>query len=131
MRYVATHKSCLQVVRALVSKNVRIGFTERSVHIKVRRWRPWQCTYSKIQIHIRGAKSRATVQLKDLPQGVLESEHAVREKEDDGPAYPMMIQQARNNMRKFADCVLLTRVGGFYEVNLEVSHLLVLNLINS
>ena len=58
-----------------------------------------------------------------LPQGLL----------DDGPlpldpidstassshGYPTVIQQARNNMQKFEHCVLLTRVGSFYELYFE------------
>jgi hypothetical protein len=35
---------------------------------------------------------------------------------DEGPTYPTVMQQALNNMRKFSHCVLLTRVGSFYEV---------------
>ncbi|OAA67912.1 DNA mismatch repair protein [Niveomyces insectorum RCEF 264] len=35
------------------------------------------------------------------------------------PAYPTVVLQARRNMQKFADCVLLTRVGGFYELYFE------------
>lgn len=30
-----------------------------------------------------------------------------------------MVLQARRNMRKFDNCVLLTRVGGFYELYFE------------
>ncbi|CAK7210528.1 MutS protein 1 [Sporothrix bragantina] len=36
-----------------------------------------------------------------------------------GPAYPTVVLQARRNMHKFANCVLLTRVGGFYELYFE------------
>ena len=32
------------------------------------------------------------------------------------PSYPTVVRQAWNNMRKFDKCVLLTRVGSFYEV---------------
>lgn len=32
------------------------------------------------------------------------------------PSYPTVIEQARRNMRRFENCVLLTRVGGFYEL---------------
>ena len=39
--------------------------------------------------------------------------------ETGGPAYPTVILQARRNMHKFANCVLLTRVGGFYELYFE------------
>lgn len=38
---------------------------------------------------------------------------------DKNPQYPTVILQARNNMRKFENCVLLTRVGGFYELYFE------------
>jgi DNA mismatch repair ATPase MutS len=31
-------------------------------------------------------------------------------------AYPTVVQQSLNNMRKFSHCVLLTRVGNFYEL---------------
>lgn len=35
------------------------------------------------------------------------------------PAYPTVVLQARRNMDKFDNCVLLTRVGGFYELYFE------------
>lgn len=44
------------------------------------------------------------------------------EEEDERPTYPTMVQQARNNMQKFENCVLLTRVGGFYEVHQNHLH---------
>ncbi|KAF5020550.1 hypothetical protein F66182_7414 [Fusarium sp. NRRL 66182] len=37
----------------------------------------------------------------------------------DPPAYPTVVLQARQNMLKFDNCVLLTRVGGFYELYFE------------
>jgi len=55
----------------------------------------------------------------DLPQGPLLPVEPlgpiVEEK-----SYPTVIAQARTNMDKFANCVLLTRVGGFYEVWLAI-----------
>ncbi|CAK7568265.1 MAG: MutS protein 1 [Sporothrix epigloea] len=42
-----------------------------------------------------------------------------REDFPSGPAYPTVVMQARSNMHKFANCVLLTRVGGFYELYFE------------
>lgn len=36
--------------------------------------------------------------------------------EEEPPAYPTVVLQALSNMRKFENCVLLTRVGGFYEL---------------
>lgn len=35
------------------------------------------------------------------------------------PQYSTVIQQARDNMDKFVNCVVLTRVGGFYELYFE------------
>ena len=66
--------------------------------------------------HFRGAKSKATVKIRDLPQGVLEGGFPAQEEPFHGPVYPTVIQQARMNMRKFENCVVLTRMGGFYEV---------------
>lgn len=63
----------------------------------------------------RGAKTKATVKLKDLPQGVVRLE-AYDDGVDDAPRYPTVVQGHRNNMQKFKNCVILTRVGGFYEV---------------
>lgn len=53
----------------------------------------------------------------DLPQGVMPPKSVQEEVENEGPAYPTVIQQARNNMQKFANRVVLTRVGSFYEVS--------------
>lgn len=71
------------------------------------------------KIQYRGVKSRATISLNDLPQRTYTAEHSISEIENVGPAYPTVVQQARNNMRKFDKCVLLTRVGGFYELYFE------------
>ena len=65
----------------------------------------------------RGAKSKAFVKVKDLPQGILIAGSEPLDALENGPVYPTVIQQARNNMRKFDTCVLLTRVGGFYEAS--------------
>ena len=67
------------------------------------------------QYQSRGAKSKATVKIQDLPQGMLDGGLPVKESSD-GPVYPTVIQQAKMNMRKFENCVVLTRMGGFYEV---------------
>lgn len=67
-------------------------------------------------IQCRGAKSRSTIKLKELPQGALEPAPDTVEDGDGGPTYPTVVRQARNNMRKFDNCVVLTRVGSFYEV---------------
>ncbi|KAI4236824.1 MAG: hypothetical protein LQ349_002290 [Xanthoria aureola] len=78
---------------------------------------PW--LGSRTAILTRGAKSKITVKLEDLPQGALEPIPDTAEKEDQGPTYPTVVRQARNNMRKFDNCVVLTRVGSFYELYFE------------
>jgi len=69
---------------------------------------------------VRGKKTRSTLKLSDLPQGAIPPlEVQPGGAEDAGPAYPTVILQARRNMQKFDNCVLLTRVGGFYELYFE------------
>lgn len=71
---------------------------------------------------VRGKKTKTKVTLDDLPQGLVSVEplqslepSAVQ----DEPAYPTVVLQAKRNMQKFSNCVLLTRVGGFYELYFE------------
>ncbi|MCJ1283738.1 DNA mismatch repair ATPase msh1 [Xylographa opegraphella] len=71
------------------------------------------------QCQSRGAKSKATVKIRDLPQGLLEGGLPTLEERLDDPVYPTVIQQAKMNMRKFENCVVLTRMGGFYELYFE------------
>jgi hypothetical protein len=70
----------------------------------------------------RGAKTKAQVKLKDLPQGALKLE-SYSDGSDDAPRYPTVVQGHRNNMEKFKNCVVLTRVGGFYEVSCALNRL--------
>jgi hypothetical protein len=71
---------------------------------------PWTYQYAS-----RGAKTKSTTKLKDLPQGALKLE-SYDDGSDDVPRYPTVVQGHRNNVEKFKNCVVLTRVGGFYEV---------------
>ncbi|KAL2854262.1 muts domain V-domain-containing protein [Aspergillus pseudoustus] len=66
----------------------------------------------------RYAKSKSTVKLKDLPQGAVKLE-PYQDVVDDGPRFPTVLQEHRNNMHKFKNCVILTRIGGFYELYFE------------
>jgi hypothetical protein len=66
----------------------------------------------------RGKKTKSSINLDDLPQGVIPLEPLPLE-EDATPTYPTVVQQARTHMRKFENCVLLTKVGGFYELYFE------------
>ena len=65
----------------------------------------------------RGKKTKSSMKLDDLHQGVIPLEPLALE--HDTPAYPTVVLQARSNMRKFENCILLTRVGGFYELYFE------------
>lgn len=115
MQHVAIHKPCLQLLRRISSFDAIFRRAERCLYKGLQYQSSWH--RAPFKIYWRGAKSRAIIQQKDLPQGILEFDGPARDVEEDGPAYPMMIQQVRNNMRKFRDCVILTRVGGFYEVS--------------
>lgn len=93
-------------------------------------------------LQARGKKTTTTIKLSDLPQGLIQLKAAsplptsssVSSPHDestealplplppltqDPPSYPTVLLQARQNMLKFDDCVLLTRVGGFYELYFE------------
>ncbi|KAI1501768.1 muts domain V-domain-containing protein [Biscogniauxia marginata] len=79
---------------------------------------PLAVTGSSIQV--RGKKTKSSVRLDELPQGLLGAAPLPEpDEEADGPAYPTVVLQARQNMQKFEKCVLLTRVGGFYELYFE------------
>jgi len=79
--------------------------------------RPFPTSHAVWRAQNRGKKTKASVTLDDLPQGVIPLEPLPLE--DDAPAYPTVVRQARSNMQKFENCVLLTRVGGFYELYFE------------
>ncbi|KAL7819020.1 muts domain V domain-containing protein [Trichoderma gracile] len=63
-------------------------------------------------------RTRTTVRISDLPQGKIAADPLPVE-EQNGPPYPTVVSQARRNMDKYEGCVLLTRVGGFYELYFE------------
>lgn len=62
-------------------------------------------------------KGKILVRDQELPQGLIPLEPLAFE--HDIPTYPPVIAQARSNMLKYENCVLLTRVGGFYELYFE------------
>lgn len=67
----------------------------------------------------RGAKRKSTLKLRELPQGPLGGGEELPPLTDNDAEYPTVVQQARNNMRRFSQCILLTRVGSFYELYFE------------
>ena len=68
------------------------------------------------QIQYRGVKSKVIVSVDELLHRQPRPETSLPKLEDEGPTYPTVVQQAKNNMRQYENCVLLTRVGSFYEV---------------
>ena len=69
------------------------------------------------KLQSRGKKTRVSANLAELPQGLIPLDPLPMEVET--PAYPTVVLQALNNMRKFENCILLTRVGGFFELYFE------------
>lgn len=71
--------------------------------------RPWR-------LQSRGAKTKSTIRASSLYQGALPA--LPPDESDSVPAktYPTVLQQHLNNVRTFKDCVVLTRVGDFYEM---------------
>ena len=69
------------------------------------------------QVPNDGLPRVARRKLKDLEQGSLTGPPLPQLEAEDAPQYPTTIQGARNNMIKFDKCLILTRVGNFYEVS--------------
>lgn len=115
MRSLALHTSNLRLLSttSLRGSSYQLSSTLCLANRTIRR--PW--LLAATEIHGRGTKSKATVPLRDLQHDGGEVRQPLQELQDDGPGYPAVVQQARNNMRKFENCVLLTRVGSFYEVH--------------
>ncbi|KJX98017.1 DNA mismatch repair protein mutS [Zymoseptoria brevis] len=68
------------------------------------------------RISTRGAKTKTTIKIKDLPQGSLAPLPALEDGTAPAKSYPPVLQQHLNNVHKFKDCIVLTRVGDFYEM---------------
>ncbi|ETI27360.1 hypothetical protein G647_09550 [Cladophialophora carrionii CBS 160.54] len=68
---------------------------------------------------LRGVKTVTRKKVKELQQGEIQAESLPELPPDDEPQYPTVLQGAKSNMAKFDSCVLLTRVGNFYELYFE------------
>ncbi|RDW85017.1 hypothetical protein BP6252_02607 [Coleophoma cylindrospora] len=80
----------------------------------------WTLDCSRKSVSHRGKKTKTTVKLQELPQGLIPLEPQLIETDHEEPSpYSTVITQVRSNMRKFENCVVLTRVGGFYELYFE------------
>jgi len=71
----------------------------------------------------RKAGKKTILDMNDLPQGLISLRQTIMapliEEDRSIGNYPTVVQQAKNNMQKFKHCVLLTRVGSFYELYFE------------
>ena len=68
---------------------------------------------------------KTTIALDDLPQGMISTADSTEEPVQElapTTSYPTVIQQALDNMHKFPNCVVLTRVGNFYELYFDQAH---------
>ena len=63
----------------------------------------------------RGAKTVTQKSFNELPQ----TEHSIPEDENTHEPYTPVLKQVRKHMRRFDKCVLLTKMGGFYELYFE------------
>ncbi|CAL3964110.1 unnamed protein product [Diplocarpon coronariae] len=107
LRAPALRRALVSQIRCLHDRVHRPG----RLHLHLRQHEPGRAPS-------RGKKTTASVKLDDLPQGVIPLDPL--ELEQDAPSsYSTVVQQARTNIRKFENCVLLTRVGGFYELYFE------------
>jgi hypothetical protein len=79
------------------------------------RARPFVVATWTQELQRRGAKRKASINLDDVPQGAIASDPLLPQN-DAEPEYPPLLQQVHNTMLKFNHCVVVTRVGGFYEV---------------
>ncbi|KEQ99065.1 hypothetical protein AUEXF2481DRAFT_94706 [Aureobasidium subglaciale EXF-2481] len=93
-------------------RQARLPLARLANSIAPRRFAPSYCA-------VRGAKTKSTIKFQELPQGALApaalpitEEHP----DDQVQVYPRVIQQHLNNVNKFSDCVVLTRIGNFYEL---------------
>lgn len=65
------------------------------------------------------AETVVNFDLNALRQVVLDGESSQVEESVHDSGWPTVLQQVQNNMRKFSHCVVLTRIGNFYELYFE------------
>ncbi|KAF3185789.1 DNA mismatch repair ATPase msh1 [Orbilia oligospora] len=95
-----------------------LGLTRRIIHITTT-----TRTTTRRTLHTTNpsnlAKRKTTVSLLALPQGALSLQPLPELPRVKEPQYSYVIAQARENIDRFGECVVLTRVGGFYEMYFE------------
>lgn len=105
------------LLRALASPSIRLLWQPLIPHRRTLRTLRTRQNHALPRPQQRGKKTKASAALDELPQGLIPLEPLPIEVQV--PAYPTVVLQALTNMRKFENCVLLTRVGGFYELYFE------------
>lgn len=113
------------LVRALTTNDLRLldnikavsaNLLSASSHHVVASYRPTFRAWFPTTSQRRGAKTTTTRKVKELQQGAIKPEALPDLPTDDEPQYPALLQEVKNNMAKFENCVLLTKVGNFYEM---------------
>ena len=66
--------------------------------------------------HVRGLKTKSEFDLGDLKSPRLKGALAPIADHATKPSYPTVVQQVLDNVQKYENCIILTRVGSFYEV---------------
>lgn len=114
MRIIAARKPLLLPQTCGLLRYIAHGRPEVSAtgvsQLSLARWKNSSMSQS------RGAKTKTAVKLKELTQGIIQTDCVPLPEEDEDPVYPTVVQGVKNNMVKFQNCVVLTRVGNFYEV---------------
>jgi DNA mismatch repair ATPase MutS len=91
-----------------------------STVVSLQRPSPWAIVPVHRPVGWRGAKTTTRKKAADieLQQGAIIGEplQEMEAEEPSWPAYPPVLQGVRENMAKFKDCIILTRVGNFYEL---------------
>jgi hypothetical protein len=105
-------------IRVRLLKTVLAGARSRA-HPAARS--PWPALISFLTPPVsRGAKTTTRKKIKDLQQGAIQADPLPDLEEENGVSqqiqYPPVLQGVRDNMVKFPNCVVITRVGNFYEV---------------
>ena len=67
----------------------------------------------------RAAKSVSSSNLRALAQKPLDGLRPLGNENGKAAKYPTVVQEAYDNMQRYQDCVVLTKVGGFYELYFE------------
>ena len=110
--YASPSRACIRFLRSLVE-------SPRCLHHRQTGVCRWQGpTVAHAVTARRSVKTLSFVNSDELDSCDAESRPKPRSERAGDVVYPTVVQQALDNMKKYENCVLLTRVGSFYEVNM-------------